>query len=67
MTGRIFKELSMPGTLVGDLKPEIQKEVGFNLKNDGEAAVIRNFTNEQPVALPNTKDTMWPMKETRST
>ena len=29
---RIFKELSMPGTLVGDLKPEIQKEVGFNCK-----------------------------------
>ena len=29
---RIFKELQMPGTVVGDLKPEIQKEVGFNCK-----------------------------------
>ena len=26
----IFGELSMPGTAVGDLLPEIQKEVGFN-------------------------------------
>ena len=29
---RIFKDLTMPGTLVGDLKPEIQAEVGFNCK-----------------------------------
>ena len=29
---RIFKELSMPGTLVGDLLPEVQEQVGFNCK-----------------------------------
>ena len=29
---RIFKEISMPGTLVGELRPEIQEEVGFNCK-----------------------------------
>lgn len=27
---RIFHELSMPGTVVGDLLPEIQREVGYN-------------------------------------
>lgn len=29
---RLFGPLSMPGTLVGELTPEIQKEVGFNAK-----------------------------------
>jgi rhamnulokinase len=29
---RLFGELSMPGTTVGDLKEDIQKEVGFNCK-----------------------------------
>lgn len=28
----LFKTLSQPGTVVGDLLPEIQKEVGFNAK-----------------------------------
>ena len=27
---RVFHKLSMPGTVVGDLLPEIQKEIGFN-------------------------------------
>ncbi|MCR4786661.1 MAG: rhamnulokinase [Lachnospiraceae bacterium] len=29
---KLFGKLSMPGTVVGDLKEEIQKEVGFNCK-----------------------------------
>ncbi len=29
---KLFGKLSMPGTLVGDLKEDIQKEVGFNCK-----------------------------------
>lgn len=29
---KLFGPLSMPGTLVGELTPEIQKEVGFNAK-----------------------------------
>lgn len=29
---KIFKTMSLPGTLLGDLKPEIQKAVGFNTK-----------------------------------
>ena len=37
----IFLPLQMPGTKVGQLLPEIQKEVGFN-----EEAAVANFTNE---------------------
>ena len=29
---RLFGKISMPGTVVGELSPEIQKEVGFNCK-----------------------------------
>ena len=29
---RIFNEICMPGTFVGDLKPEVREEVGFNCK-----------------------------------
>lgn len=29
---RIFRDVSMPGTLVGELRPEVQEEVGFNCK-----------------------------------
>jgi len=29
---RIFNKVCMPGTFVGELKPEVQKEVGFNCK-----------------------------------
>ena len=29
---RIFQDVSMPGTLVGELRPEVQAEVGFNCK-----------------------------------
>ena len=29
---RLFGEISMPGTVVGDLRPEIQEQVGFNCR-----------------------------------
>lgn len=32
LPSRLFKKLSLPGTVVGDFKPEIQKELGGNIK-----------------------------------
>ena len=49
----IFGELSMPGTLVGELKPEIQKEVGFNCKVVQPAT---HDTGSAVMSVPSMKD-----------
>ena len=52
---RLFGELSMPGTLVGNLLPEIQKKVGYNTKvvlpatHDTGSAVMSVPSNAEDV------------------
>lgn len=55
---RLFGPLSMPGTLVGELTPEIQKDVGFNAKvvlpathDTGSAFLAVPAKNENAVYL----------------
>ena len=54
---KLFKELSDPATLVGNLKPEIAKEIGYDLKvvlpatHDTASAVMAVPENGQPLYI----------------
>lgn len=52
---RLFQELSMPGTLVGNLREEVQREVGFDYQvvlpatHDTASAVLAVPSKEEPI------------------
>ncbi|MCR5108828.1 MAG: rhamnulokinase [Lachnospiraceae bacterium] len=50
---KLFGELSMPGTVVGDLKEEIQNEVGFNCK---VVLPATHDTGSAVIAVPSESD-----------
>ncbi len=51
---KLFKQLVMPGTLIGDLTEDIQKEVGYNCK---VIAPATHDTGSAVLAVPSESDT----------
>ena len=51
---KLFGPLTMPGTVIGELKPEVQKEVGYNCK---VVVPATHDTGSAVMSVPSTSDT----------